>query len=73
MLLGEILIRKNWISWQQLDYVLIQQQKKPKKLGELLLESRSISAEKLERALQEQYCRRNGYWLIGAIDRPKRV
>ena len=69
MLLGEILIRKNLITCQQLSSILTQQEKNRKKVGELLLDLRLIAAEELEKALQEQYWRRNGYWVIGAIDR----
>ncbi len=69
MLLGEILIRKNLISCQQLNSILTQQQTTKKKLGESLLEDGLISAEELEKALQEQYWRQHGYWVIGAIDR----
>lgn len=68
MLLGEILIRKKLISRGQLNSILIQQQKTKKKLGELLLELGLISTEEREKALQEQYWRKNGYWVIGAID-----
>ena len=64
MLLGEILIQKKLISRQQLNFVLTQQQKKQKKLGELLLNLSFISAEELEKALQEQYWRKHGYWVI---------
>ncbi len=69
MLLGEILIRKKIISFQQLNLILTQQQITKKKLGELLLELGLISGEELEKALQEQYWRQHGYWVIGAIDR----
>ncbi len=69
MLLGEILIRKKLISFQQLNSILTRQQKNKKKLGEFLLDLALISAEELEKALQEQYWRKQGYWVIGAIDR----
>ncbi len=69
MLLGEILIRKNLISCQQLNAIVTQQRTTKKKLGELLLDLELISAEELEKALQEQYWRKNGYWVIDAIDR----
>lgn len=50
--LGQILIRKNLITSEQLNSILNQQQKTKKKLGELLLENGLISAEELEKALQ---------------------
>ncbi len=67
-LLGEILIRKNLITSEQLISILIQQKTVKKKLGELLLDLGLISTQQLEKALQEQYWRQNGYWVIGAID-----
>ena len=68
MLLGEILIRKSLITDQQLNSVLTEQEQKQKKLGELLLDVGLISNEDLERSLQEQYWRNNGYWVIEMID-----
>ena len=68
MLLGEILIRKKLLTSNQLNSILTQQNKTQKKLGEFLLDLGLISAEELKKALQEQYWRRNGYWVIGAID-----
>ncbi|WP_316432953.1 hypothetical protein [Leptolyngbya sp. NK1-12] len=63
--LGWILIRHRWISAAQLHTTLTQQPSSSKKLGELLLEKSLISENQLNQALQEQYWRRNGYWVIG--------
>jgi hypothetical protein len=63
--LGWILIRHRWISAAQLQTILTQQNHASKKLGELLLEQSLISEGQLSEALQEQYWRRNGYWVIG--------
>ena len=65
MKLGEILLNKKLLTPEQLDSLLPQQPETGKKLGELLREQQWISSEDLERALQEQYWRRNGYWVIG--------
>lgn len=62
--LGWILVRKGWISSSQLQLLLEQQLHCSKKLGELLLEKSLISETQLGQALQEQYWRRNGYWII---------
>jgi|GEM_PF-842305 len=72
MKLGEILIQKEIIASQQLEPVLAKQQECNKKLGELLVEEKLISPSDLNQALQEQYWRQNGYWVIGALDRQLR-
>jgi len=64
MKLGEILLRKQFISYQQLEQVLLLQQETKKKLGELLLEKGLICQEKLDIALKEQYWRKNDFWVI---------
>jgi len=64
MKLGQLLIRKQLISYQQLELVLLLQQENHKKLGELLLEKGLICQEKLNIALKEQYWRKNGFWVI---------
>ena len=70
MLLGEILIRNNLITFPQLNTALNKQKIKKKKLGQLLLDLGLISTDNLHKALKEQYWRRNGYWVIEAIDKP---
>lgn len=69
MKLGEILVQKNLIVNQQLDPVLAKQQRCGKKLGELLVEEKLISPTDLNQALREQYWRKHGFWVIGALDR----
>lgn len=66
MLLGEILLRKKWISSLQLEEILGEQGQRGDRrpLGELLLEKGWLQEEQLQQALKEQYWRRNGYWLI---------
>ncbi|PSF38915.1 hypothetical protein C7H19_02345 [Aphanothece hegewaldii CCALA 016] len=64
MLLGQILLRKQWISPNQLERTVYQQQKSPRKLGEIMLQEGFIAEDQLEQALKEQYWRRNGYWVI---------
>jgi hypothetical protein len=70
MLLGEILVRRKFISFQQLEKGLIEQKTKQQKLGAILLNLGFISYDELKVSLKEQYWRTNGYWVIGAIDRP---
>lgn len=65
MKLGELLVRKRLISHDQLNQILELQASTSRKLGELLLERSLISAENLSTALQEQYWRNNGFWVIG--------
>ncbi|MBR8829055.1 MAG: hypothetical protein DSM107014_14345 [Gomphosphaeria aponina SAG 52.96 = DSM 107014] len=65
MKLGEILVQKQLISYDQLEEVIAKQQDSKKKLGELLLEEELISRETLTEVLQEQYWRKNGFWVIG--------
>lgn len=62
--LGWILLYKHWISSAELEAMLDQQTQSGLKLGELLLHHSLISADQLAAALQEQYWRRNGYWVI---------
>ena len=64
-LLVQILIRHKLLTVEQLKSVLKQQQIANKKLGEILLESELIPPEALAKALEEQYWRRNCYWVIG--------
>ena len=64
MCLGQILLKQQAITYEQLNTVLPQQQESGKKLGQLLQERQWISTENLERALKEQYWRRKGFWVI---------
>jgi hypothetical protein len=62
--LGWILVQHGWVSQTQLESALETQFLKQKRLGEMLLEQCLISEADLHQALQEQYWRRNGYWVI---------
>jgi hypothetical protein len=64
MKLGQILVRKHIISSDTLEYVIATQPQRSQPLGEILLEQGEIDHEQLNRALQEQYWRRRGYWVI---------
>jgi hypothetical protein len=64
MKLGEILVSHRLLTVEQLESLLLKQQRGKKKLGELLLEALLITPEALEMGLKEQYWRRNGYWVI---------
>ena len=52
--IGEILIQKGWIRWEQLDDALMVQLSSPVRVGEILVENGLISREKLVRALAIQ-------------------
>ena len=62
--LGWILLNKKLISSAQLESALNQQERSRQKLGELLVETKLISEQQLAQLLQEQYWRKNGYWVI---------
>jgi hypothetical protein len=66
MLLGEILLKHQLISSIQLEEIIRLQVTESKKLGELLVERGLLSRQEVERALQEQYWRNNGYWIIAS-------
>ncbi|NJR60513.1 MAG: hypothetical protein HC769_17755 [Cyanobacteria bacterium CRU_2_1] len=65
MKLGELLVRKRLISQAQLEQSLAWQASNHQMLGDLLLEQSLISPDDLCKALQEQYWRNNGFWVIG--------
>ena len=64
--LGQILVRKGLLSAAQLEQILnVQHQYSlSQRLGELLIEYGCISIPDLESALQEQFWRQNGFWII---------
>lgn len=62
--LGEILLRKQLISLSELEQALLLQNSCYQQLGEILLRQGLIQESDLTKALQEQYWRRNGYWII---------
>ncbi len=64
MKIGEILIRRQLISEDQLNQVIDIQSSCDQKIGELLLFQGWIREDDLESALREQYWRENGYWII---------
>ncbi|BBC26850.1 hypothetical protein [Pseudanabaena sp. ABRG5-3] len=64
MKLGTILVRKKLISQAQLDQDLNLVDVTGKRLGELLLDKGEISDSQLKDALNEQYWRKNGFWII---------
>ncbi|MBD2463737.1 hypothetical protein H6G89_22305 [Oscillatoria sp. FACHB-1407] len=59
-----MLVNKNLISEDQLNTALNNQPTSSQQIGELLTEQQLISEQQLQQALQEQYWRRNGYWII---------
>ncbi|MGD1807655.1 hypothetical protein ACP6PL_19770 [Dapis sp. BLCC M126] len=64
MKIGEILMRRQLISQDQLNQAIHIQTLLYLKLGELLVFQGWIQPENLEEALNEQYWRENGYWII---------
>jgi hypothetical protein len=64
MQLGQILLKKRWISPGQLEEALNIQSVKQCRLGELLIQKGAIMNEQLDFALQEQHWRRKGFWVI---------
>lgn len=65
MRLGEILLRRQWISVDQLRSALQRQHENPhRRLGELLIEQGLLTLPQLEAAIQEQHWRRNGFWFL---------
>jgi hypothetical protein len=65
MKLGQILVRKRIISPHTLEQVIVTQTHWSQPLGKILIEQGLIDQEQLSRALQEQYWRQRGYWIIG--------
>jgi hypothetical protein len=66
MQLGQILLRKNWISSEHLETVLqLQAQSQvPIRLGELLVQQGFLTSSQLAEALLEQHWRKSGFWVI---------
>ena len=64
MKLGKVLINRKILTREQIQIVLSEQIYSGKKLGELLIEKNWIRLDELKWALQEQYWRNNGYWVI---------
>lgn len=64
MKLGEILLKRNLISIDQLEQALNLQTICALKLGELLINKGWLKPNELQLALQEQYWREHGFWVI---------
>ena len=64
MKLGKVLVNRKLLTRDQIHIVLLEQINSGKKLGELLIEKNWIRLDELKWALQEQYWRNNGYWVI---------
>jgi N-acetylglucosaminyldiphosphoundecaprenol N-acetyl-beta-D-mannosaminyltransferase len=64
MKLGEILLRRNLISQQELEQILTQQPLSQRRIGDLLLEQAAISEQDLNVSLLEQWWRNHGFWVI---------
>lgn len=63
-IVGEMLVRKGWISQTELEQALAEQLSSNKKLGEILIERNLIPQEILEKIIEKQYWQKNGFWLI---------
>lgn len=64
ILLGELLVQKNFVSQAVVQECLQMQEVCQQKLGEILLERNILSETQLDRVLQEQRWRRAGLWII---------
>ncbi len=64
MKLGQILIKQQSISCSKLEDTLQIQSQQVQQLGHLLVDQGQITTEQLTTALQEQYWRVHGYWVI---------
>ena len=62
--LGELLVIKKLISIEDLEQCLALQSNDSKKLGKIIVEKKLIPQTQLERALEEQYWRNKGFWVI---------
>lgn len=63
-MLGQILLRKRYITPTQLETVIAQQKNCSLKLGELLIQQGFLHPDQLEDALREQTWRQKGFWVI---------
>ncbi len=72
MKLGQILLRKQWLSAAELSQAVTKQRLTNQRLGEVLVEAGLIEPQQLNIALKEQYWRNNGFWVIsdGDISNP---
>jgi len=63
-LLGQILLRKRYITPTQLEIAISQQKNCSLKLGELLIQQGFLHSSQLEESLKEQNWRQKGFWVI---------
>ena len=70
MKLGQILLRKQWISAAELSQAVTKQRLTNQRLGEVLVEAGLISSQQLNIALKDQYWRNNGFWVISDENLP---
>ena len=68
MKLGQILLKKQWVSPTELAEAVAKQSLTKQRLGEVLVAEGLISLQQLNLALKEQYWRRNGFWVISDED-----
>ncbi len=64
MKLGEILVKNHHIAPMDLEQAIARQGKSHRLLGEFLMHQGLIDDVQLKTALQEQYWRRQGFWVI---------
>ena len=64
MPVGQILLRKRWLTSQQLATALELQSSYRLLLGEVLLRCGYVKSHQIEKALQEQKWRGQGFWVI---------
>ncbi|MBE7384920.1 MAG: hypothetical protein F6J95_026345 [Leptolyngbya sp. SIO1E4] len=64
MKLGQILVQQGAISVSELEETLHLQAQQIKPLGRLFVREGYITTAQLDTALQEQYWRNHGYWVI---------
>lgn len=64
IMLGEVLLKHNYISKEQLEKALKQQRQTFQPLGEILIHEGWVTDQEMELALREQHWRRNGFWFL---------
>ncbi|MGL5033036.1 MAG: hypothetical protein ACRC6M_04450 [Microcystaceae cyanobacterium] len=62
--LGQILLRKHYVSSPQLEMAIALQKACSLRLGELLIQQGFLHPHQLEEALNEQKWRNQGFWVI---------
>lgn len=64
MELGQILLKKRWISPSQWQETLNLQKDRGCSLDEILLQQGFVAGDRLEQARKEQEWREKGFWVI---------